>query len=91
MTTPASTEAGGAGTEKRLIAESVAEVPASQRAVARVLLLHSKREFSGDGYGWTACAECRQCYPCATVKAVTEELLIDGSPRSNEGGGSVGS
>lgn len=32
--------------------------------------LHGERRFSGDGYGWTVCAECRQSYPCQTIKVM---------------------
>jgi hypothetical protein len=44
--------------------------PQFDSRVAAVLALHSKRQFSGDGYGWALCAECRQSWPCATVRAI---------------------
>jgi hypothetical protein len=47
-----------------------ADEPQFDSRVAAVLALHSKRQFSGDGYGWALCAECRQSWPCATVRAI---------------------
>lgn len=47
-------------------------------AVAAVKRLHSKREFNGDGYGWANCAECRQHYPCETIKEIEREMRTDG-------------
>lgn len=43
-----------------------------------VLRLHSKRTFDGDGYGWSVCAEDRQAWPCATVKALADVLGDEG-------------
>lgn len=45
-----------------------------ERALTAVEQLHSRRDFSGDGYGWTQCAECRQDYPCATIQAINTVL-----------------
>lgn len=45
-------------------------------ALLGVRQLHSRRDFSGDGYGWTACAECRQCWPCATELAIRNAEAI---------------
>ena len=39
-------------------------------AITEVLRLHSERRFSGEGYGWSVCVECRQSWPCATVQAI---------------------
>lgn len=44
--------------------------------------LHSERRFSGDGYGWSVCAECRQAWPCRTEQMITEALAV---PRALEG------
>jgi hypothetical protein len=40
------------------------------QAVISVNELHSRRTFSGDGYSWSVCAECRQAWPCMTQKAL---------------------
>ena len=45
-----------------------------ERLVIAVRQLHSPRVFSGDGYGWTVCAECRQVWPCATENAIVGAL-----------------
>lgn len=51
----------------------------SAREVANaVLRLHSRRNFDGDGYGWSVCAEDRQTWPCATVVALADVLGDDG-------------
>lgn len=39
-------------------------------AVISVNDLHSRRNFDGDGYGWSVCAECRQTWPCMTQQAL---------------------
>lgn len=42
----------------------------SKPAIESVLRLHSERKFTGDGYGWSVCAECRQTWPCETVQGL---------------------
>jgi len=37
---------------------------------AAVLDLHAKRSLSGDGYTNHWCVECRQDWPCATLRAM---------------------
>ena len=53
-------------------------VTAVADALEAVQRLHSKREFNGDGYGWANCAECRQHYPCETIKVIQSATQIDG-------------
>ena len=43
-------------------------------ALTAVRKLHSRRDFSGDGYGWSLCTEDRQQWPCATERAIREAL-----------------
>ena len=45
-----------------------------QQLVGAIRAVHSKREFSGDGYGWSVCVEDRQSWPCATIEALEATL-----------------
>lgn len=38
--------------------------------VAAVRRLHSKRSYPGDGFTSELCVECRQAWPCPTIKAL---------------------
>jgi len=55
-------------------AVSHAELLRRDIALDAVRRLHSPRSFSGDGYGWTVCAEDRQQWPCATERAIQEAM-----------------
>ena len=46
--------------------------------------LHSERRYSGDGYGWSVCAECRQAWPCATEQAIQSVEAIPGAPKRGQ-------
>lgn len=52
-------------------------------AIEAIEHLHSERVFHGDGYGWSVCAEDRQAWPCATVKAIDDAFGRERWPNGN--------